>query len=159
MNYMEGHMHLRVSEIKDAGRVERTEVLEADKVLGSVHEFASFPKALKVHVLAQKTHGDILVHWDAQTVMRLTCARCLESFERPLNVEQEQIYEPTLAEIDLSGDIRETVLMEVPYKAVCTEKCQGLCPQCGRNRNQSECRCAVPVADVRLEKLKQFPFQ
>ena len=43
--------------------------------------------------------------------------------------------------IDLTSAIAEEILLVIPNKIYCTEKCNGLCPQCGINLNASTCNC------------------
>jgi uncharacterized protein len=108
----------------------------------------------------------------------LECGRCLEPF--PLAVEQEldlfylphredaeEEDEVELADremvvtyyagdrLDLGEMIREQLLLSVPMKRLCREACQGLCPQCGTNRNSAPCSC-VPDADPRLAVLARL---
>ena len=45
--------------------------------------------------------------------------------------------------IDLSEDIRESFLLEIPTRVLCSEKCEGLCPQCGKNLNEGKCDCRL----------------
>ncbi len=52
--------------------------------------------------------------------------------------------------------LREQVLLAVPLKAVCREECKGICPQCGRNRNQESCQCAPELPDPRWDALKEL---
>jgi uncharacterized protein len=52
----------------------------------------------------------------------------------------------------------ERIQMAVPMKPLCREDCRGLCPQCGADRNVSECNCVVETIDPRwraLELLKK----
>jgi uncharacterized protein len=51
---------------------------------------------------------------------------------------------------------REQVLMALPMKPLCRDDCRGLCPQCGRDRNVSECSCETRPVDPRLEVLKSL---
>ena len=44
-------------------------------------------------------------------------------------------------EIDLGHLIREQFYLAMPMKPLCRPDCQGLCPQCGVNRNTTECAC------------------
>jgi uncharacterized protein len=39
---------------------------------------------------------------------------------------------------------------------LCSEICQGICPVCGRNRNESVCHCTIQSTDDRWSGLKQF---
>ncbi len=55
--------------------------------------------------------------------------------------------------VDLERLIREQLVLAVPYAPLCKEDCQGLCPQCGIDRNVETCECTKPI-DPRFEALK-----
>jgi uncharacterized protein len=61
--------------------------------------------------------------------------------------------------IDLEPILREQVLLALPMNAVCREDCQGLCPQCGQNRNEKPCDCEAKFVDPRFAALKNFKLQ
>ncbi|MBZ4420049.1 DUF177 domain-containing protein [Myxococcus sp. RHSTA-1-4] len=58
--------------------------------------------------------------------------------------------------IDLDPIVREQLLLALPMSAVCREDCQGLCPQCGINRNEAKCNCELKPVDPRLAPLKNI---
>ena len=47
--------------------------------------------------------------------------------------------------LDLEPLARDAVLLELPLAPLCAPDCQGLCPQCGINRNEEACTCEQPV--------------
>jgi uncharacterized protein len=132
--------------------------------------------------LIEERHGhkgviqDIRVVGDLATSVESDCARCLEPVTREVKRNYELLYRPqgtdagraeisvTDAEaeigyylgegIELNDILREQILLAVPMKVVCREDCKGLCPQCGQNLNQGECKCPQPVGDARWEALK-----
>jgi uncharacterized protein len=55
--------------------------------------------------------------------------------------------------LDLEPLIREQFVLAVPFSPLCREDCQGLCPQCGIDRNSGTCACEKPI-DPRLAALK-----
>jgi uncharacterized protein len=55
--------------------------------------------------------------------------------------------------VDLEPLVREQLVLAVPYAPLCREECQGLCPQCGVDRNVERCTCEKPL-DPRFEALK-----
>lgn len=57
--------------------------------------------------------------------------------------------------IDLEPLVREQLILAVPFAPLCSESCQGLCPQCGADRNREPCACE-PVADPRWAALKNL---
>jgi uncharacterized protein len=71
------------------------------------------------------------------------CARCVELVQFPIDKHFQLYYTVTeTAEfIDLTDDIREEVILDLPIKLLCQENCKGLCPNCGANRNKEKCQC------------------
>ncbi len=43
--------------------------------------------------------------------------------------------------LELEDILREQVLLALPMQRVCSEDCKGICPVCGKNRNESACDC------------------
>ena len=44
-------------------------------------------------------------------------------------------------ELDITADVRDELLIELPMNPLCSEECKGLCPTCGTNRNKENCQC------------------
>jgi DUF177 domain-containing protein len=134
--------------------------------------------------LIEEHHGhkeviqDIRVLGELATSVETACARCLVPVTREVARKFELLYRPrgvdggraeisvTQAEAEIgyyTGDgielrdvLGEQILLTVPMKVVCREGCKGLCPHCGRDRNQGECNCAASVPDPRWEALKEL---
>jgi uncharacterized protein len=53
----------------------------------------------------------------------------------------------------LEDAVREQVLLALPGRMLCQQDCQGLCPQCGANRNRTNCDCVQPAVDSRWKAL------
>lgn len=100
-----------------------------------------------------------------------TCARCLESFSRDVNVAVAEAYSEDVPESDAlisdvaplvnrEIDVHELVsqLLEVdePIAAVCDPRCRGICPICGGNRNVRLCACSEATIDPRLAGLARL---
>lgn len=58
--------------------------------------------------------------------------------------------------IDLSGLLRENVLLNLPIQPLCRAECRGLCPRCGINLNESSCQCRVQAPDPRFLRLQRL---
>ena len=56
---------------------------------------------------------------------------------------------------ELEQILREQVLLQIPMQRVCKPDCQGICPVCGANRNETACRCEVHPTDDRWSALKK----
>ncbi len=61
--------------------------------------------------------------------------------------------------IDLGEVIVEELVLAVPYRLLCKEACQGICPGCGADLNREECRCEGKPPDPRLAALKNIKFE
>ena len=129
----------------------------------------------------RRGHGkaleDIRVVGDFSTQLELRCARCLEPVVRDVSGDFDLIYRPLGADagveersvrgaeadiayyqgegLQLQDVVREQVFLAVPLKAVCSDSCKGLCPQCGKNLNLESCNCQ-PVADGRWGALHEI---
>jgi len=162
---------LDVSKIPEEG-------LPVDSALemGEVHLDGedSFKLAPGGHVKALVEKGeDQAVHVRGRLSARLgvDCSRCLERFEFPVEQPLDLFYLPRIAQqeeeedvelgdrelvvayytagrIDLGEALREQLFFALPMKRLCREDCRGLCPVCGTNRNQSDCRCTLPDEHV-----------
>ncbi|HEX9407906.1 MAG TPA: DUF177 domain-containing protein [Vicinamibacterales bacterium] len=111
------------------------------------------------------------------SAVELTCSRCLEPFQQPIDAifdlrylpqsenagEERQVEEDDLSEafyrddvIDLGQLIDEQFYLALPMKPLCSSDCRGLCPHCGTNLNLETCDCEVRWEDPRLAGLKAF---
>ena len=59
-------------------------------------------------------------------------------------------------EIDLTHEIEEQVVMEIPLKPLCNEGCKGLCHSCGTDLNASQCTCSTETTSFKFSALKNF---
>jgi uncharacterized protein len=94
------------------------------------------------------------------------CVRCLGPARGNLRVTVRELYEPGSDaeetyplhgdQIDLEPLVRDAVLLELPLAPLCEEDCQGLCPVCGVNRNQTSCTCTAEARDPRWSALDQL---
>jgi uncharacterized protein len=94
--------------------------------------------------------------WTAGTVR---CSRCARGFQHSLEIREFVSHTPIGHGdiVDLTPEIRETILLEIPQKPLCRDDCKGLCPVCGTDRNKHACNCVQPSTELRwagLSKLK-----
>jgi uncharacterized protein len=114
----------------------------------------------------------------AGATLELSCSRCLERYRLPVDVEFDLTYLPQAAnagegevevgeddletafydndQIDLAQLLREQFYLALPMKPLCASACQGLCPECGANRNVAPCGCQPTWEDPRLAPLKEL---
>lgn len=81
------------------------------------------------------------------------CAKCLEpvsirleanldaQYARFLDPEDPDLYTFEGSKVNLTDAVRDALLLELPYRFLCSEDCKGLCPNCGVNLNLGACVC------------------
>ena len=148
------------------------EALEVDQSLRLSGDLASrYPDG--VHVKATITpiaHG-VYMQGVLEGVERETCVRCLEEYTRPANIEIEETFSEDVGRdedlyadvaplvdrsIDLSDLVSQLLEVDEPMAAVCSDRCLGICPMCGVNRNTVQCRCEAHSIDARLAGLARL---
>jgi len=84
-----------------------------------------------------------------------TCRRCTMPVSGELRVavherfadgpvSEDELYPITDHTIDLGPLVRDAIVLDLPMAPLCRDDCQGLCPQCGIDRNEGDCQCVVP---------------
>jgi uncharacterized protein len=91
----------------------------------------------------------------------LRCSRCLKSFEKPLRVDQFVFHQELGGEdfVDLTANIREDIILELPQRALCRADCRGLCLVCGNDLNEGPCQCKPARGDLRWHALDQIKLK
>jgi len=129
-----------------------------------------FPDPLRVRLLYYRSGADLFFHGRVETQIEGHCSRCLKSYSFPLEKEFDFVLAPDSTsaknkelnagelglsfyrgeEISLEPLIREQALLALPTRPLCDENCRGLCPRCGADLNESECRCHDTHVDPRM---------
>jgi len=150
-----------------AARLERTELLDLGEISWSGQVGIDSPGFRLEGALSYE-----------QTV---ACDRCLTPIVQPVAGTVRLLVvvsspQPTAEEIELSTEDLEILFLEgdeldtdrilieqlqlnIPMRAVCKEDCQGLCPECGVNRNLEGCGCEETTIDPRWEVLRDLKEQ
>jgi len=125
----------------------------------------------------QKIRESIYLRGSLDTTVTTNCSRCLEEAVVPISDRFEYTFAPRGNEghedmeltgedmdvehydgevIDLDPIIMEQIFLHIPMKVVCSDRCEGLCPKCGANRNHVKCACDEHIPDMRLSVLKNL---
>ena len=104
---------------------------------------------LRYDLTAKMVSGGVLVSGLIETVIAGECGRCLVPVESKIVNDDvclffENVESP---ELDITEDVREEMLVELPMNLLCSEDCAGLCPKCGANLNFEECHCAEAASE------------
>ena len=128
-----------------------------------------FTSPAKVTATAANKTGIVNLSIDTEFEYSRPCDRCMKPLSDTLKYSFEHRLIATLCGDD-DGDYIETpdftleldevvisdIILHYPQKFLCSEDCKGLCPVCGKNRNEGDCGCERQNVDPRLEILKQL---
>ncbi len=92
--------------------------------------------------------GELRVDGTLAATLALRCRRCDTVYPGQLEAlpyHYDQALDPNLEYVDLTDDLRETILLAFPLYPVCRPDCRGLCAQCGADLNAGDCECAPPA--------------
>jgi uncharacterized protein len=128
--------------------------------------------------LLPESDGEVHIEGRYSVEMTAQCDRCLQTARFPLEAGFDLYYRPTsvLAReeeveieegeteigfyvgggLELEDILREQVLLALPMQRICGEDCKGICPVCGKNRNEAACDCSVERADVHWGALRDI---
>ena len=144
-------------------------------------ELSSEP--LEVYCQLSKVEELFVAKGWVKGVMLLTCDRCLEAFksgyksffEMHYRLQADEVKQDDESEelpdgavetvffegdiLDIADQVRQTVLLSVPMRAICREDCRGLCGSCGCNLNVESCQCSGQSTDPRWSALKNWKPQ
>jgi len=117
-----------------------------------------FQQPVHVKGTADDEEHLIDVHLEIETTGHYTCDRCAIEFDRPFSVEarieilrrdpedsDEEEAEGLVfvgdrgTEADLSQEIVEALLLDLPLQILCRPDCKGLCPICYTDWNEGTC--------------------
>jgi uncharacterized protein len=119
--------------------------------------------------------GEENFYWRGRltTTVSGECRRCLTGVSIPIQASVDALFTedasgedpsvyplpPRATSVDLTGPVREELILAVPEYVLCKDDCRGLCPRCGADLNAGPCQCR-PESDPRwaaLEALKSRP--
>ncbi|MEE9465849.1 MAG: DUF177 domain-containing protein [Candidatus Neomarinimicrobiota bacterium] len=122
--------------------------------------------------LHPQVHGDdLFLNGTVHANLDLPCDRCLTTTQQTIEAklalwllaeerpdldpdEQELVLvQPGQREVDLSGLVAESILLEKPSKVLCQADCRGFCSNCGADLNRGHCDCPQNEMDGRWSDL------
>jgi uncharacterized protein len=156
----------RISE----GRTRWDEIVHVSE-LGLVWAGLEFHPELQVHLDVGRIGDDLDLAIRFKGARRGACDRCLKPFEVEFQgalraIARRQSPGHELAgqdgvlfhdglELDLTYEVREAVLVDIPIQNLCSADCRGLCPTCGIDLATGQCDCRRDAIDPRWEALRK----
>ena len=117
-----------------------------------VHPFAGIRYALNV----RRIGWELLVRGALEQDFDAVCSRCGGDFDFTVKVPDFTASVETDEKtefVDLTDELRESIILHLPTYPVCREGCRGICPQCGKNLNEGSCSCGTERRDDRWDIL------
>ncbi len=153
-------MEIDLSVLEEVGSVEKVDSEIGFKDLSFRNREIKIPELLLLKLDIYKTDDSFVFSGNLKGKLVLECSRCLKpfpySFDIEINKEIEEKDIEDLKHFDLNQMLNEDIFMTVPIKPLCSEDCEGICPECGQNLNEEECGCETESIDPRLAKLNDF---
>lgn len=138
-------------------------------------EGVTFPEDAHVVGVVTDEGGYMRLSLKASLPYKGECARCLDpvSGVQDFDVERTVVPEGSLTQeqlengdeeyvvlqkskLDIDNELRELLLLEFPYRLLCSEDCPGLCSRCGKSLKNGPCGCTEKEIDPRLAVLKNW---
>ncbi|EHQ91438.1 putative metal-binding protein, possibly nucleic-acid binding [Desulfosporosinus youngiae DSM 17734] len=170
--YWGGIMKVNVAQVRlSGGETVHYDLVEDFSAFDLGIDDLSFQAPVHVQLQVNNTRKAMLVKGTIHTKLNATCGRCLEPFVYTLDLPYEDewafrwlatedLLETALLldkdEIDIKDRIFEQIVLALPMKFTCSVECQGLCPNCGANRNLAPCNCGEGTIDPRLAALAKW---
>jgi len=137
-------MIIEIDNIPEQGRhfkgAEPGEILELES---SAEFHADGP--LNYDLYAQMVDEGLLLRGSLSVSMKGCCARCTQIFSTTVSDSgflRDYSELQGAEEVDVTDDLREAIILNLPRFPLCDDACKGLCPHCGEDLNESPCDCS-----------------
>jgi uncharacterized protein len=172
-------MRVRIDEIPESGRTLRFH-WDEDRLRQFIPPGDPFNlklvRPVNVVLDLNRNPDHIRIIGTIEGALRVSCHRCLGRFRLPFNepvdiylvadqrvsnVEEKELVPDELAYEFFDGEVievdqlvAEQIFLALPVKVLCREDCKGICPGCGANLNEEDCRCKTESRQSPFAKLK-----
>lgn len=139
---MTGPLRFDVAVIRAKGRIELEEKIPAE-VFQPLLEGEPTLSGPLTATLALTTYGpEIGADGTVSGSWLLECGRCGEMAESKYSAAvSTSLPAGEKGTLDLSDEVRQTIVLAMPLRAICKPDCRGLCPKCRMNLNMKSCSC------------------
>jgi len=105
-------------------------------------------------IIVSIVNNGVLIRGKISAILTCTCAKCTDQFDYELlNKDICHFFEiPNKTEIDLTEQLREDILINLPQIYLCSDNCKGICVVCGQNLNKNKCSCQVHEEEENIWK-------
>lgn len=137
-------MIIRIDQLPEQGL--HFEGTEPPEVL-MLEQSAEFHPAgpLSYHLYVQLVDEMLIVRGNLSAEMKGCCARCTQIFSTTVSDSgflRDYSDLQGAEEVDITEDLREAIVLNLPRFPLCDEACKGLCSLCGKDLNEGPCGCS-----------------
>jgi uncharacterized protein len=165
-------LQLRLNEIPEGVSEMEFELSFRDLDLATVD--GEFLDPVRVRLTISRQGEQLQIRGTAQLGIRQACVRCLKESASDLSARIDTVASNRAARdaglevpegmlyhngevLELAGEVRELLLLEVPTTPLCRPDCPGLCPHCGADLGVGPCGCAAGShGDSRWSALREL---
>ncbi len=167
---MRSPLAVNVAELlRRAGNDRDIEMSTTLESLGVDDERFDSASTVSISLHLESLTDGLVVRGQVAAPWRSTCRRCLEGAAGVTDSTVDELYQLVVTDPDaylLEGDVldlapmvRETIVLDAPIAPLCRADCQGICPQCGVDRNTVSCECETSTGDPRWADLDALRAQ
>lgn len=112
--------------------------------------------------------GKINVDLTIDVKIERTCSRCLECFTEEVQIDSNYVFVKEAKDdkedyyickgdkVDITDLVLGDITARLAMKPLCKVNCKGLCPVCGKNKNNINCQCKSEEVDPRMQALSKL---
>jgi uncharacterized protein len=151
---MGGFMKLSIQEIRNSKVIDAAVLLPADEFFADDPTGPALVNPVATTFHAEAFSEEVMARGTYSTKIRMNCSRCLEDYEFSVSSSFEVHAPFNQGTLDITDEVRQSLLLALPLKPLCRENCAGICQHCGKNMNQEPCICSSELVYNPFEKLK-----
>ncbi len=149
-------MNFSVTELKQFKVNQKEEEGSPESLIWDYPDFAKFVGKVKLSAEARLISENVLVTGQVSANLRFNCVKCLNEFEYYHQARFQQIYSFEGEIIDISNEVRESFLIDLPMHPVCNPNCKGVLPNQANQHNPSVLYSDELKSDPRWDALKKI---
>ena len=107
---------------------------------------------LRYDLFVQLFGTELLVRGRLEQDFDAVCSRCGADFDFTTRVDDFTVsveVDEKTEFVDLTDELRQSIILSLPSYPVCREDCRGICPTCAKNLNEGPCACRREERDSR----------
>jgi len=137
-------MNIHIRKIRNEG-IELSEFFSEDWIGLSNEDNIHFIKPIEIQAFVTRVGDEVFVKVTAKSRHESFCYRCLKDLSKDWSAHFSLIFDVDKQKefIEISDDIRQELILNLPTRILCQEDCKGLCIDCGADLNNEKCSCTV----------------